>query len=66
MPSPVRMMVGLDQLNVEAIISSSPVKLIVGGRAIFIRLARSHQDVIRGKISCSPRASRSVRLWVRS
>lgn len=29
---------------------SSPIKLIVGGRAIFVRLAMIHQEVINGKI----------------
>lgn len=55
-----------DQLNSEEMIRSSPVKLIVGGSAMFIRFASSHHVVIRGKINCRPRASSIVRLWVRS
>lgn len=38
------------QLNREDIINSSPVKFIVGGVAIFIRLTRSHQDVAIGRM----------------
>lgn len=51
-----------DQLNSEEMIRSSPVKLIVGGSAMFIRFASSHHVVIKGKINCRPRASSMVRL----
>lgn len=65
-PAPVIRIVILDQLKIEEMIKSSPVRLIVGGRAIFIRLATSHHVVIRGRISCRPRASNMVRVCVRS
>lgn len=51
-----------DQLNSEEIIKSSPVKLIVGGSAMFIRFASSHHVVIRGRINWRPRANSIVRL----
>lgn len=47
-------------------IRSSPIKLIVGGRAIFVRLAMIHHEVISGKIIWAPCSSRSARLCVRS
>lgn len=54
--------VGFDQLNVAVMISSSPVRLTVGGSAMFVRLASSHHVVIRGRMSWSPRASTKVRV----
>lgn len=65
-PAPVIIIVKFDQLNVDVIIKSSPIKLIVGGRAMFIKLASSHHVVISGKMSCRPRARSIVRLCVRS
>lgn len=63
---PVRMMVVLDHENVDTTTNSSPIRLMLGGRARLVRLARSHQAAIRGRRVCSPRASIIVRLWVRS
>lgn len=65
-PAPVKRRVNQDQLKREVIIISSPMRLGSGGRARFARLARNHQDVIRGKTVCRPRAKIMVRLWVRS
>lgn len=65
-PTPVIKIVMLDQLNKEDRIRSSPVRLIVGGRAMFIRLATNHHAVISGRTSCKPRANSMVRLCVRS
>lgn len=48
------------------IIISSPIRLGNGGSARFARLAMNHQAVVSGKITCNPRASIIVRLWVRS
>lgn len=62
MPAPVSIIVRGDQLYIDVMIRSSPVRLIVGGRAIFIKLAKSHHEAIRGSISCRPRAKRRVRL----
>lgn len=56
----------LDHENMETVTNSSPIRLMDGGRARFVRLARSHQAVIRGRIVCRPRARIMVRLWVRS
>lgn len=63
---PSRMMEKLDQENVAIVTSSSPIRLMDGGRAKFVRLASNHQAAIKGKIICSPRARIIVRLWVRS
>lgn len=59
-------MVAQDQLNKEVIIISSPIRLGSGGRARLAKLARSHQEAIRGRIICRPRVTTSVRVWVRS
>lgn len=66
MPSPVRAMVHQDQLNMEAMIISSPMRLGSGGRAKLARLAMNHQVVMSGRAICRPRASSMVRLCVRS
>lgn len=46
---PSRIMVDGHQLNTDERMSSSPVKLMLGGMAIFIRLAISHHAVIIGR-----------------
>lgn len=45
---------------------SSAIRLVVGGSAMFVRFARSHQVAIRGRSGCRPRVRRRIRLWVRS
>lgn len=45
---PVRMIVIEDQLNRAITIVSSAMRFVVGGSAILVRLARSHQVAIRG------------------
>lgn len=55
-----------DQLKSETIISTSPAKLIVGGRAILRSIIISHQAPARGKIIIVPRSRIIVRLFVRS
>lgn len=60
--SPIKMIVMLDQENVDITTNSSPIKLIVGGRARLVRLARSHQVAINGRNVCKPRAKIIVRL----
>lgn len=59
---PRRIIDVLDQENSEIVIISSPIRLIVGGRARLARLAMIHQVAIRGKIICRPRAMIIVRL----
>lgn len=66
MPAPVSKRVNQDQLIREVMIISSPMRLGSGGSARFARLARNHQDAMRGKIVCKPRARSIVRLCVRS
>lgn len=59
---PIRIMDMEDQENVDITTNSSPIRLIVGGRAKLVRLARSHQAAISGRIVCRPRARIMVRL----
>lgn len=59
---PRRIMVGLDQENRETVMSNSPIRLIVGGRARLAKLATIHHVVIRGSTICNPRAMIIVRL----
>lgn len=48
MLDPVNTMVKLDQEKDARIVRSSPIRLIVGGRARLARLARSHQRARSG------------------
>lgn len=66
MAVPVRMIVRADQLKSATIMVSSAIRFVVGGRAMFVRLANSHQVAISGRRGWSPRVSRRIRLWVRS
>lgn len=59
---PMRVMEIEDHENVAMTTNSSPIRLIVGGRARLVRLASNHQAAIRGKMVCSPRARIMVRL----
>lgn len=58
----MRIIVQLDQLNIEEIITSSPIRLGRGGRARLARLAMNHHVAIRGRTACIPRARSRVRL----
>lgn len=64
--APVRIIVKADQLKSAITMVSSAMRFVVGGRAMFVRLARSHQVAMRGRRGWSPRVSRRIRLWVRS
>lgn len=66
MAVPVRIMVKKDQLKRAVMIVNSAIKLVVGGRAMFVRFAKSHQVVISGKRGWRPRVRKRIRLWVRS
>lgn len=66
MAVPVKMIVREDQLNRAIMMVSSAMRLIVGGSAMFVRLARSHQVAMSGSRGCSPRVRIRIRLWVRS
>lgn len=66
MLSPMRIIDGLDQENIDMATNSSPTRLMVGGRARLVRLARSHQMAVRGSRVCRPRARSIVRLCTRS
>lgn len=63
---PIRVMVIVDHEKADITTKSSPIRLIVGGRAKLVRLASSHQAAIRGRMVCRPRARIIVRLWMRS
>lgn len=56
----------VDQLNSAIMIVSSAIRFVVGGRAMFVRLARSHHVAMRGSRGCRPRVKRRMRLCVRS
>ena len=62
MLSPVRIMVILAPENESAITKSSPIRLMVGGRARLVRLAVNHQKVISGSRIWSPRDNSIMRL----
>lgn len=47
-------------------IVNSAIRLVVGGRAMLVRLARSHHVDINGRRGCRPRVRIRMRLWVRS
>ena len=64
--SPIKMIVILDHEKVDITTNSSPIRLIVGGRAKLVRLAKSHQGAISERKVCRPRARIIVRLWIRS
>lgn len=59
---PIRIIVRFDHEKIDITTSSSPIKLIVGGRARFVRLASNHQVAISGRKICKPRARIIVRL----
>lgn len=63
---PIRIMVMFDHEKEAITTNSSPIRLIVGGRARFARLASNHQAAIKGRIDCRPRARIIVRLCTRS
>lgn len=56
------MIVMLDHEKVDITTNSSPIRLIDGGIARLVRLARSHQAAISGRSVCRPRARIIVRL----
>lgn len=60
--APIRIMVRFDHEKVDIITSNSPIRLMVGGRARFVRDASNHQVAISGKKICRPRAKIIVRL----
>lgn len=60
--SPVKIIVIFDQVNDAITMNNSPIRLIEGGRAKLVRVARTHHVAIRGRIDCKPRASVIVRL----
>lgn len=60
--SPIKIIVMLDHEKEAITTNSSPIRLIVGGRAKLVRLAKSHQVAISGRKVCRPRARIIVRL----
>ena len=63
---PVRIIVGVDQLNSAVMMVSSAIRLVVGGSAMFVRFASNHQVAISGRRGWRPRVIRRIRLCVRS
>lgn len=66
MPAPVSARVHQDQLYREVRIIISPIRFGRGGRAKLARVAKNHQQDIRGRAIWRPRARIMVRLCVRS
>lgn len=64
--SPIKIIVIFDHEKEDITTNSSPIRLIVGGRAKLVRLAKSHQVAISGRKVWRPRAKIIVRLWIRS
>lgn len=60
--NPVNIIVKLDQEKEAKIVNSSPIKLIVGGKARLARFARSHQRASNGNNVWRPRVNIIVRL----
>ena len=60
--APVRVIVMLDHEKVDTTTNSSPISLIVGGRARLVKLAKSHQVAISGRNVCRPQARIIVQL----
>lgn len=60
--NPIKMIVIFDHEKEDITTNSSPTRLIVGGRAKLVRLAKSHQVAISGRKVCKPRAKIIVRL----
>lgn len=65
MLSPIKIIVILDHEKVDITTNSSPIRLIVGSRAMRLGLARSHQVAISGRNVCRLRAKIIVWLWIR-
>ena len=63
---PMRIIVMLDHENDAVMINNSPIRLMDGGRARFVRLDTSHHVAMSGRSVCSPRARIMVRLCTRS
>ena len=63
---PVKIIVGEDQLKRATIIVSSAIRLVVGGRAMLVKLASNHHTDINGRRGWRSRARLSMRLCVRS
>lgn len=49
MLAPMRMIVIFDHENDDITTNSSPIRLMLGGRARLVRLANSHQAAMRGR-----------------
>lgn len=64
--SPNIMIVVGHQLNSDDAIINSPVKFMLGGIAIFIRLVSSHHTVSIGRMLWNPRVRVMMRVLVRS
>lgn len=59
---PMRIIVIFDHEKDVMVTNSSPIRLIEGGRARLVRLASSHQVLMRGRKAWTPRANSIVRL----
>ena len=60
--APIRIILMLDHEKVDITTNSSLIRLIVGGRARLVKLAKSHQVATGGRNVCRPWARIIVRL----
>lgn len=58
----MNIIVKLDQEKEAKIVNSSPIRLMVGGKARLARFARSHQRASSGNSAWRPRVNIIVRL----
>ena len=63
---PIKIMIKFDHEKIDITTNSSPIRVIVGGRAKFVGLASCHQVAISGRRVCRPQAKIIVWLWTRS
>ena len=60
--NPIKIIVMMDHEKVDITTNSSPIRLIVGGRARLVRLAKSHQVAVSGRNVCRPQAR--IIIWL--
>lgn len=59
---PIKIVAMLEHENGDITTKSSPIRLIVGGKARVVSFSSSHHDTISGRSVCSPHTRIIVRL----
>lgn len=62
---PIRKIEAEDHEKIDLTTNNYPIRLIVGGKAGFVRLASSCYAALSGKLVCRPRVRIFARLWIR-